>query len=125
MTIRDSAEDSAAAAGDVLELCKMVNEPAERWWLVGLLPLLCVADPRAWREIFDARARALWKEALLVVRIAPPSVKKDDDGSVLLSHRVAGGGRVSRVGDKHEVSFTDSQETAVSCTFTFRKLARA
>lgn len=35
MTIRDSAEDSAAAAGDVLELCKMVNESIERslWWL--------------------------------------------------------------------------------------------
>lgn len=29
MTIRDSAEDSAAASGDVLELCKMVNETAE------------------------------------------------------------------------------------------------
>lgn len=28
MTIRDSAEDSTAAAGDVLEMCKMVNEPA-------------------------------------------------------------------------------------------------
>lgn len=32
MTIRDSAEDSAAAAGDVLELCKMVNKWAE--WLL-------------------------------------------------------------------------------------------
>lgn len=41
MTIRDSAEDSAAAAGDVLELCKMVNEPAE-WWLVGLISILRV-----------------------------------------------------------------------------------
>ena len=26
MTIRDSAEESAAAASDVLELCKMVNK---------------------------------------------------------------------------------------------------
>lgn len=26
MTIRDSAEESAAAEGDVLELCKMVND---------------------------------------------------------------------------------------------------
>lgn len=34
MTIRDSAEDSAAAAGDVLELCKMVNESPKwsLWW---------------------------------------------------------------------------------------------
>lgn len=38
MTIRDSAEDSAAAAGDVLELCKMVND----WANAGLLLLLLV-----------------------------------------------------------------------------------
>lgn len=43
MTIRDSAEDSAAAAGDVLELCKMVNEPAERW-VVGLIIRLRVHE---------------------------------------------------------------------------------
>lgn len=34
MTIRDSAQDSAAAEGDVLDLCKMVNE----WFMeIGLL----------------------------------------------------------------------------------------
>lgn len=40
MTIRDSAQDSAAAAGDVLELCKMVNEFSGRWTSLALGPLV-------------------------------------------------------------------------------------
>lgn len=55
MTIRDSAEDSAAAAGHVLELCKMVNEPAERWLVVDFdwprytFNLLAVARVLRWQ----------------------------------------------------------------------------
>lgn len=63
MTIRDSAEDSAAAAGDVLELCKMVNEPAE--WLVELI-IRCVymKGSWGWREFFEGRPRVLLSEAI-------------------------------------------------------------
>ncbi|CAN0124919.1 unnamed protein product, partial [Ectocarpus sp. 12 AP-2014] len=62
MTIRDSADDSAAAAGDVLDLCKMVNERAEwRWWLVAWLFFVRVCLQKGhsgWGELLDGRPQA-------------------------------------------------------------------
>ncbi|CAN0508230.1 unnamed protein product, partial [Ectocarpus sp. 8 AP-2014] len=62
MTIRDSADDSAAAAGDVLDLCKMVNERAEwRWWLVAWLffvPVCLQKGRSGWGELLDGRSQA-------------------------------------------------------------------
>lgn len=55
MTIRDSAEDSAAAAGDVLELCKMVNNsPFEiflSWVVVAPLPPLSLLSVVGWYHV--------------------------------------------------------------------------
>lgn len=60
MTIRDSADDSAAAAGDVLDLCKMVNERAE-WRLIAWLYFVhvCLQQGHSgWGERLDERPQA-------------------------------------------------------------------
>ncbi|CAM9387666.1 unnamed protein product [Ectocarpus sp. 4 AP-2014] len=90
MTIRDSADDSAAAAGDVLDLCKMVNERAEwRWWLVAWLLFVRVCLQKGhsgWGELLDggpklqneaAQVGAVGSVYLNVVWVAQKTLSKE------------------------------------------------
>lgn len=104
MTIRDSAEDSAAAAGHVLELCKMVNEPAERRLVVVIgrprnTFLLAVARVLRWQgSSVSKRSRYCGSHLVIFAK----KNRDYDSTSFVLSCVADWGSVVKRRNEKHE-----------------------